>query len=131
MVALSPSSNAVERSEPPTADDCDMLLLEVKALCMPRRGMEDDMDVMLNAYGRRLRDYPRQDVFSVLRAWPEENKFWPTWAELKARLNAEAVARLPRQRYVPPPAPIAIPKEERGKVGGEFKKLLSNLKVGK
>ncbi|WP_022697905.1 hypothetical protein [Euryhalocaulis caribicus] len=97
--------------EPPTDDELDLLLLEIKALCMPRRGMDDDIDVILNAFNRRLKEYPRGDVVHVLRRWPDQSRYWPTWSELREKLETRIEARRP-VRYDPPPEREPLSDEE-------------------
>lgn len=47
----------------------------------------DSADLMLEEFGRRLREYPKDVVIDALRAWPQENKFFPSWNELYEELE--------------------------------------------
>ena len=48
-----------------------------------RKQDQASMDLTLRVYVTELSKYPAGVVQQVLEAWPERNKWWPAWAELK------------------------------------------------
>ena len=58
---------------------------------------DDDVRLSLQAYARKIQQYPGDVALHVLRTQPDMGVFWPAWAELKDRLDLYAGKRL-RQR---------------------------------
>ncbi|MEH6743887.1 hypothetical protein [Hyphomonas sp.] len=50
---------------------------------------DDDMtsDLKLKAFEAQLAKYPGDIVRHVLAMWPDKNKWFPTWAELKSEIE--------------------------------------------
>lgn len=68
----------------------------IKALYVMRRmtrGRDNEerdpesAEVELHAWARQLKDYPADVVISCLQDWPKRSQFWPTWFELRQRLE--------------------------------------------
>lgn len=64
-----------------------MGLAEVWSLCKRKAEGEEDLTMVIQAFGDRLRDYPSDVVQYVLHQWPNENKFTPSWLELQDKLE--------------------------------------------
>lgn len=47
----------------------------------------ESAEMMMAGYAARLSNYPADIVEYVLEKWPNSNKFWPAWAELKEDLD--------------------------------------------
>lgn len=116
---------------PMTQSECFGLLGEMKltTVCRPEQG--HDLEAQLGLYARKLAEYPADVVRKVLTTQPNMSKWWPTWAELKDRLDLFSDRRrklqqamttwksppsstnAPVQRYVAPdkPKPAAEPEE--------------------
>lgn len=68
-------------------------LAELSVQVAYRAQTEFNGELTLKVYARNLGEYPADVVRDVLRAWPAESKWWPTWHELKERLDAKAQRR--------------------------------------
>jgi hypothetical protein len=101
-------------------------LARVRAMTVSR-DISIDLQLVLSAYADELMKYPADAVREVLRAWPLDEKFWPSMSELTARLNRLVAPRLAlldglRQGYrAPEVSPAWIPpkpvtEEERAEV---------------
>lgn len=106
-VASSARSGSLRNSEAATDSEMNAWLGEVMLLTARRKEDDDDLAARLHVYTRRLSEYPKDMVRAVLREWPNRNKFFPTWCELKAALYEmhpkpdRAVACLPRPELTP------------------------------
>jgi hypothetical protein len=54
---------------------------------------DDEAKLALQAYAERLAKYPGDAVLTTLRNWPDEKKWWPAFAELKAKIDAHCERR--------------------------------------
>jgi hypothetical protein len=102
-------------------------LARVRAMTVSR-DINMDLQLVLAAYADELMKYPADAVREVLRAWPHDEKFWPSMSELVARLDRlvaprhallDGLRRGHRQPEVSsdwiPPKPVTA--EERAEVG--------------
>lgn len=62
-------------------------LAELWALTKQRGTDADDMKLMLGAFGSRLMEYPEDVVREACDRWGRREKWWPSWAELKAECD--------------------------------------------
>lgn len=53
-------------------------------LCKRRKDHDGELNLTITAFAENLRRYPADAVREVLKQWPEDNTFTPSWAELKA-----------------------------------------------
>lgn len=60
----------------------------------------DSADLMLEEYGRRLREYPKDVVVDALRYWPDGNTFFPSWNELHEELEWRVSKRRAMKQWV-------------------------------
>jgi len=74
-----------------------MLATMNAALVQSRQQSETEARLRMAAYVGRLAEYPADVVAKVLHAWPDNNKWWPAWCELREEL--ERVAR-PRRELI-------------------------------
>jgi hypothetical protein len=51
------------------------------------RDVGQDLAMLFAIYADELRDYPADAIRDVLRAWPRAERFWPSAAELRERLD--------------------------------------------
>lgn len=93
-------------------DELVVLLGEVRFLtAMPRDLTLDDLTAQLALYARKLQHYPADVVRHTLRTWPDGNKFWPTWAELKPDLDLFTKPRAENLHLLTnPPTPMPEPR---------------------
>jgi hypothetical protein len=64
------------------------LLSQLFVTCARRKEDEQlQLDLVIEVYGSRLMDYPADIVEEVLLKWPDENKWFPTWHELKSEID--------------------------------------------
>lgn len=73
------------------------MLATMNATLVQSRQSEAETRLRVAAYVDRLAEYPADVVAAVLRAWPDNNKFWPAWFELREEL--ERIAR-PRRELI-------------------------------
>lgn len=87
------------RQEDAPASDREIagMLATMNAALVQSRQSESETRLRLAAYVDRLRDYPQDVVSTALRQWPDKNRFWPAWAELRVEL--ERIAR-PRRALI-------------------------------
>lgn len=76
----------------PRADIVEWLTMCAVLTAMPR---DDDMtsDLKLRAFAERLSEHPGDIVRHVLKEWPESNKWFPTWSELRIEIDRMAGIR--------------------------------------
>jgi len=74
--------------EPASEAEIERTLAVVSQLVARGRGGDDEAaDLQLEAYVAKLRRYPADIALAVLNRWPDTERFWPTWSEIKARLD--------------------------------------------
>jgi hypothetical protein len=62
-------------------------LLKLRSLTKTRNEGKNDIEIMMESYAEKFREYPRDVVLEVLRMAPGRYKFFPSWAELKEELD--------------------------------------------
>lgn len=67
---------------------------------------DDDLALQIESYTRRLLDYPLRAVLKVIRRWPDENRFWPAWQELRAEVESASALENSRALLEGPTAPL-------------------------
>jgi len=72
---------------PPHPKQLVMELTQLWSLTAHKSHSDQTLDLLLEAFAAKLEDYPADAVIEALRQWPENNKWWPTWAELKALIE--------------------------------------------
>jgi hypothetical protein len=71
----------------------DRELVRLKMKTAARGLSEQDLAMQLVIYAEDLGAYPEDVVVGVLRPWPDSNKWWPTWRELKVLLDERCERR--------------------------------------
>ena len=135
---------------PMTPNECFGLLGELKLTTASRPDQGDDLEALLKVYQRKLQEYPADVVRAVLTTQADLSKWWPTWAELKERLDTRtnrrrvmltALTATPRTspntssgtpasaRYVAPdkPKPEPEPEETEAEFEARKQRLLKEL----
>jgi hypothetical protein len=79
--------------KPMSAGEIIDLLIELKLLTKARAEQAKDQEAQLLLYGKKLAEYPADIVRRVLTTQPNILMWWPSWAELKERLDLFAVRR--------------------------------------
>ena len=72
-------------------------LAALRVLTASRAADGDDTDLLFQVYARQLEGYPADVVTHVLVTQANESRWWPTWLELKERLDLHARKRLLRR----------------------------------
>lgn len=62
-------------------------LARLRSLTASRASTAEDFDLATSAYADKLREYPDDAVRIVLAEAPDRSKWWPTWFELRERLE--------------------------------------------
>lgn len=62
-------------------------LSRLRVLTVARNMGQEDLKALVSIYLEELAAYPADATIATLRAWPRENKFWPTLAELIAKIR--------------------------------------------
>ena len=72
-----------------------LALARLRVLVVPRSGAGQDLDFEVEVWLDQLRRYPADVVGETLEEWPRRRggRFWPTWHELAAILEAKAAPR--------------------------------------
>lgn len=84
----------VEEACAPPADDRVLKMLgAVRAMTVARAGDTDNLKLVLRLYADEIKAYPADVVEYVLATQAGISKWWPTWHELKERLDLYAGAR--------------------------------------
>lgn len=78
---------------PMSAGEIIDLLIEMKLLTKARPEQAKDQEAQLLLYGKKLAEYPADIVRKVLTTQPNILMWWPSWAELKERLDIFAARR--------------------------------------
>lgn len=73
-------------------------LAELSVQVAYRAQTEFNGELTLKVYARNLADYPADVVRDTLREWPSRSKWWPTWHELKERLDLKVQRRRTLER---------------------------------
>ena len=68
-------------------------IAEMLVLCKRRKDDAEELQLTIEAFRERLSAYPADIVKKVLKDWPNENMFTPSWFELKDRLDVKARRR--------------------------------------
>lgn len=119
------------------APAADRLLLQwlatLSTLVARRAGTEADAEVALMAYVTRLRDYPGDIVGDVLNDWPNRSQWWPTWFELRKRLEDRSLPRFSLLEDITRLERLALPapresQEDRDAVSEGLRGLVMQLK---
>jgi hypothetical protein len=63
------------------------LLAELFVLTKRRREDKITLDLAIEAYGSRLLEYPADIVHTVIKVWPNQSTWWPSWHELKSEID--------------------------------------------
>lgn len=72
---------------PAPAEKLDEWIGVCALLTSGAREDSDTSDARLMAYKAKLSEYPGDVVRAALMEWPDLSKWFPTWAELKDRLD--------------------------------------------
>jgi hypothetical protein len=92
--ALAKALNAYERANLP-APEAHVYpeLAALKAKTKAAQTGDEDLEFQMRIYARELQAYPGDVVMHVLRTQAGHGTFWPSWAELKERLDLYASKR--------------------------------------
>ena len=74
-------------SQPMPAKALGMLIAEVVRLTKRKKDDQITLDLVVEAYGSRLEQYPADIVHEVLTKWPDQSMWWPSWHELKVEIE--------------------------------------------
>lgn len=74
-------------SAPLEPEDAIRELLATRVLCVRRSEDQTDWELTLDAWLNQLEHYPADIAMWGLRFWARNEKFWPSWAELKRLLD--------------------------------------------
>lgn len=106
--------------------ECVGLLGEIKLMTAARPEQAQDLEAQLMLYARKLAEYPADVVRKVLTTQAEHCRWWPTWAELKERLDPLNPRRGAIQDALmkPQPAPSTTPRPVERAVSPEAQAIL-------
>jgi hypothetical protein len=62
-------------------------LIKLKALTISRNESQEELDVVIEAFTERLREYPEDSVMKVLNESANYLKFFPSWSEIQSELD--------------------------------------------
>ena len=86
--------NIVQASLAPAPDAVIVkALAELSMLTKARDGGAEAEETRIALYAQKLAEYPADAVVAVCREWANKETFWPSWAELYARLEARIEPR--------------------------------------
>lgn len=93
-------------AEPPSREDAAAALVIAERACVPapqraivaelarlrllvtvRAEQEKSLEALAIAFAEEMAEYPPDIVRGVIREWGRREKWWPSWAELKERLD--------------------------------------------
>ena len=74
-------------------------LLECRAL-MAHKNDGGDIDIILEAFVNRLKEYPKDAVLESLRKYPNDNKWFPTWSELQDDVEFRCKRRIELKKAI-------------------------------
>lgn len=76
-------SEAIKATMAPAEDnDIAQALLKMRAL-MSHKNDGGDLDIILEAFVEKLKDYPKDAVLESLTRIPDQTKWFPSWIEIK------------------------------------------------
>jgi len=91
---LSDAHQALKSSLMPAEEDLvAKALLKLRALTAHKADGKD-LDIILEAYLEKLREYPKDAVLESLNRYPDHAKWFPSWAELRDDVEFRCVRRL-------------------------------------
>lgn len=62
-------------------------LTRLRSLTVSRGGSDADLKLALTAYAEECSAYPLDAVVAACRQWANAERWWPSWAELRDRLE--------------------------------------------
>jgi hypothetical protein len=74
-------------SEPAPDDMILRALLKLRSLTASRGIGDADLDMTLEAYAEKLKEYPADATIQALGEAPDRSKWFPTWHDLKTRIH--------------------------------------------
>ena len=74
-------------SEPADDDMILQALLKLRSLTASRGIGDADLDMTLEAYAEKLKEYPADATIQALNEAPDRSKWFPTWFDLKTRIH--------------------------------------------
>jgi len=63
-------------------------------------GDEVDADLQLSVYVERARQFPADAAIAAINDWPERNRKWPAWADLRSHMERFTRKRLEMLRAI-------------------------------
>ena len=88
MAELNQAKEEIESSLIPASDkELAKGLTKLSVLTKSRNQGVGDLEVKIETYLEKLKEYPRDVVLEVLRMAPGRYKFFPSWAELMEELD--------------------------------------------
>jgi hypothetical protein len=97
-------------------NECRKLLAKLKAVTRTRAEDAMGLEVTMETYVENLASYPEDITRHVLTTHADGSPWWPTWAELRERLEVYARPRRALRAALDakplPPAPLPRPKEK-------------------
>jgi hypothetical protein len=92
--ALGQARALIEATLRPISYDAALeALAEMSTVTAGRADGPETEELRMAAYVDRLRPYPADAVEHACRAWSDDNKWWPTWNELRLLLEARVRQR--------------------------------------
>ena len=92
--------------QPANPNEVFSLLGRLKMMTASRKHEELEMEAIVTVYAESCLEYPGDVVRHVLKTQPNHSKWWPTWAELGARLDLHSSYRVKlRDALANPPEP--------------------------
>ena len=77
----------LEMSKPASDDMILQGLLKVRSLTASRGIGDADLDMTLEAFAEKLKEYPADATIQALNEAPDRSKWFPTWYELKDHIH--------------------------------------------
>jgi len=74
-------------SEPADDDMILQALLKLRSLTASRGIGDADLDMTLEAFAEKLKEYPADATIQALNEAPDRSKWFPTWYDLKTRIH--------------------------------------------
>jgi hypothetical protein len=82
------------------SSECQKLLAVLKILTTTKAEQADDIKLTIEVYRTQLEKYPADVVRYVLTTQANLSKWWPTWADLKGRLDSLSSRRLKMMAFI-------------------------------
>ncbi len=76
-----------ELSKPMERKEIGLMIVELFSLTKRRKEDQLTLNMVVEAYGLRLGQYPADIVREVLTKWPDQSMWWPAWHELKEEID--------------------------------------------